>query len=377
MNITNYVKTYGNKSFKECPFRDVDSLIFSTLVYVHLDLLIPEYKTEEKHKKYKIKDLLNLDKHPDLTDYDLAHQTVMIQKSLMKFLPEIRKSKRFGNVKVGYLEKYFDPVNESQFFAVTFFLDDDSMFIAFRGTDDSLIGWKEDLNMAILTVVPGQIKSAIYANAILKLEPDKKFYIGGHSKGGNLAYYAANYIDEKHLNNLIKVYNLDGPGFKAPEVIFRFDRKTLIDSKSFKTMPHASIVGSLLNHDAETKIIKSKQLSLLQHDMFSWVIDPKTVELVFLNKRSLISKVNEEAIRKLINQISDEDKKIIADAILELLGGSSISLFDILRYPLITLKYWRKKYKEFPKEKRHLLYVFVSTLGKFWYQAMFATIKRK
>jgi hypothetical protein len=111
--------------------------------------------------------------------------------------------------------------------------------------------------------------------------------------------------------------------------------------------------------------------------MFSWVIDPKTVELVFLNKRSLISKVNEEAIRKLLNQISDEDKKIVFDAILELLGGSSISLFDILRYPMVTLKYWRKKYKEFPKEKRHTMYVFVSTLAKHWYQAMLVTIKGK
>lgn len=377
MNIFSYVKTYGNKSFKEMPFNDIDSLVFCSLSYVHFDLVMEGFSHRFRSNKYKISDLLNLEYAPDLTEYDLVHQTVLVEKSLFKLLPLIKASKRFGDIEIGYLESMLDVDYESQFFALTFFLDDGTMFVTYRGTDDSLIGWKEDLNMAHQSIVPGQIKAGIYINSVLKFEGDKKYYIGGHSKGGNFAYFAANMVNDKYFDNLIKVFDHDGPGFKSPEIIFKQERKLLVDTKSIKTMPHASIVGSLLHHDIETKIIKSRQISLLQHDLFSWCINPKTLTLVYLTKRSLVSKVNEEAVKKLLKEMTDEDIKLVSDCLLDLLGGCNMSLFDILRYPLATIKYWRKKYHNYPEEKRHKIYAFISTLGKSWYNAMLAAIRNK
>lgn len=369
MNLIEYIEQFGNKTFDEMAFNNADSLVICQFIYLNLNHCLEQ----KSNKRISIHDALNL---PNITEDLLVYETIF-EKNSRKLFQIIRNSKRFGPIEMAYLEAEIDPSIESQFFALTFFLPDGKMIICFRGTDGTLIGWKEDLNMAFLTTVPGQIKAAEYANNVLKENEDKKFIIAGHSKGGNLAFFSAMTIHDKYLPNLIKVYNHDGPGFKHPEAVFDMSKIDYINSLSLKTVPHASIVGVLLSHDTDCKIVKAKQLYLLQHDLFSWQINEETKDIEYLPEYSAVSNVNEVAMKNLLAKLSDEDIKDIADSILELLGGKNVTLFDLANDPLSYLMELAKTYSKYPKEKRYRLYRFTASFIVQWSKAALGVASEK
>lgn len=361
MDIIQYVKKYGDKSFLEEPFCDVDSFVLSQISYFHFNLLCEPFLYNQVTKKYYLKDLLNSELEEDV----LVYRTLM-RKGLAKIIEPLRKSKRFSEIQIGNVQSVIDRDNESQFFALTYYLPNGEIYICYRGTDATLVGWKEDLNMAHLTTVPSHLKSVLYINAVLRLEKRIPFYIGGHSKGGNLAYYAAMKMDDVHLPYLRKIYNLDGPGFKHPEEIFDKKREQLLKPIYYKVIPSSSLVGILLHHDEDAKIINSNHLYILQHDLFSWQIDPKTKEGDYLSKRSLISRINEDMMKSFLEELDDTDIKEIADALLEMLGGRDLTVHEVALNPLQTIKYGRNIYRTYPIEKRRKLFKVVALLIKNW-----------
>lgn len=361
MNIIQYVKKIGDKTMLEVPYNDADSLVLCQIVYLNIDLLCEKFIFNKPKNTYVLKDVLDSKYESDL----LVYNSIM-EKNLRKFIAPLRESKRFGDLKIGYIQSSIDKTLESQFFALTFFLPDGTLFLTFRGTDATLTGWKEDLNMTHLNIVPSHLKASLYVNSVLNFEEGKPFYIAGHSKGGNLAYYSAMKMHQSHLKNLIKVYNHDGPGFKHPETTFDENRRKIIDPLTLKTIPHRSLVGLLLNHDIDSKIVKSTQLYLLQHDLFSWVINYSNKDIVYLDKRSLVSKVNEMTIKNFLSELSDEEKKEAADALLEILGGHNYTVYDLARDPLKSIKRWRHIYRRYDKDKRKRLFRVIATLFKHW-----------
>ena len=361
MNIIDYVNKFGDKTFLEEPFRDSDALVLSQIVYLNFNLICEKFIFNKPEHRYLLKDLLD----EKYTNILLVYNSIM-EKNLYKFIEPIKKSRRFGELEIGYIQSTINKIDESQFFALTYFLPNGTLFLAFRGTDATLTGWKEDLNMAHMNIVPSQIKANLYVNAVLSYEKDVPFYIGGHSKGGNLAYYAAMKMDDRHVPNLIRVYNLDGPGFKHPDVIFDPYRKRIVDKVCLKTIPHRSLVGILLHHDIDSKIVKSTQLYLLQHDLFSWVIDSKSKDLVYLSRRSLISRVNEKTMKQFLNEFDDAEIKEIADALLEMLGGHNYTVYDLARNPLNAIHRWRHIYRRYDKNKRTRLFKTIALLFKHW-----------
>lgn len=365
MNIIDYVIKSKNESFLARPFSDADALVFSQIAYYNFNLVSEQFDYSKPSKRYTLFNLLNSDFKDDV----LVYRTLM-GKNLLKLIKPLKESKRFKDIEIGYVQEILDRREESQFFALTFFLPNDEIFIAFRGTDSTLAGWKEDFNMAHLTTVPSHLKALLYTESVLKFEKNKKFYLGGHSKGGNLAYYVANKIDDKYLDNLIKVYNLDGPGFKHPEEIFNKDKERLLKDRYLKAIPHSSLVGILLNHDSETLIIKSSQFYVLQHDLFSWLLTKDNYNLITLKRRSLISRINEKTMKDYLHSLDDNEKKEIVDALLEMLGGVELSLFDLSIKPLKTIKHFRKVYRSYPKEKRNKLFRAVTLLIKQWGNAV-------
>lgn len=361
MDIIEYVTKHGDKTFLETPFNDADSFVLSQISYFHFNFLCEPFLYNKATQKYYLKDLLNSKFREDV----LVYQTLM-KKGLLKIIEPLRKSKRFSEIQIGNVQSVIDRKEESQFFALTYYLPNGEIYICFRGTDSTLIGWKEDLNMAHLTTVPSHLKSVLYVNNVLKIEKEVPFYIGGHSKGGNLAYYAAMKMDDKHLPYLKKVYNLDGPGFKHPEEIFDKEKEKLLRSRYYKAIPASSLVGILLHHDADAKIVRSNQIYILQHDLFSWLLNPKTCEPQYVNKRSLISRINEDTMKSFLNELDDNDKKEVADALLEMLGGRELTVHQIALNPLQTIKYGRYIYRTFPLEKRRKLFKVVALLIKNW-----------
>ena len=200
-NIIDYVKWRGDLNLKVSEFNEIDSLILNRFSYFPLDSIMQEKeevsieelsKRFEKANKEKLKILWK-------DDADL--------------FPVMGKSKRFGEmVALEYINK-IETKTEKQFSAVTIILPDNTIYISFRGTDNTLIGWKEDFNMSFRGHLPSQIEAKEYLENIAKKYPYKKIRLGGHSKGGNLAVYASIFASPKVKKRIISVYNNDGPGF--------------------------------------------------------------------------------------------------------------------------------------------------------------------
>jgi hypothetical protein len=188
-------------------------------------------------------------------------------------------SRRYRNTKVNYLVNELDVGGDMQFCAVTFMLGNGDVFISFRGTDDNIVGWKEDFNMAYATPVGAQIKSTEYVEKVARLLARKRnlrFYFGGHSKGGNLAVYAAMTCDDKIKRRIGRIYNMDGPGFR-PDFMETLDYDGIKD-KILKILPDESFVGMLMEPKNDYELIKSSEIGVQQHVCFSWQVEGDSFE---------------------------------------------------------------------------------------------------
>ena len=154
-----------------------------------------------------------------------------------------------------YINKV-DPIQEKQFSAITIIMQDKTIYVAYRGTDNTIVGWKEDFNMSFSKLVPAQTDAVNYLESVAK-KYKNRIRVGGHSKGGNLAVYAAAFCNKHVKDKIINVYNNDGPGF-CDEVVNSEQYKEIID-RVHTYIPQTSIIGRLLNHEEETIILKSTQ----------------------------------------------------------------------------------------------------------------------
>ena len=240
MNINTYIKTFGNKSFKEFPFNEVDGLIFAEMAYINFQLYISSTQL------IKLKDLEIKDRKAFYTgSVDYRQNETMI--NLM------RASHRYKDIKVGYCEYCNDDVNYQQFFAFTIVLPNRDLYLSFRGTDTSLLGWKEDFKIAYQDMFPSQLMALSYTNKILEKHPNN-FYLGGHSKGGNLAIYAALYMDEVYRPRMIKATSYDGPGFRQD--ITKLDSFNELHDRFEKFITFNDVIGVVYNK------IKRQKLSI-------------------------------------------------------------------------------------------------------------------
>lgn len=265
-NILDYVNEYGGFTFVEKPFCEVDGLILSHLSYYVYDGIVPYM--EEKGEFIYFKDILFK------MDYQNFLSVTWELESNKELLYKVMSSRRYRNTRANY---YVNEISEEyvvQFSAITFLLGDGEIFISMRGTDDTLVGWKEDFYMAYKTPVKAQERGVKYVNDIYKLLLKKKrkhFYLGGHSKGGNLAVYTAMKCDEKVRKKIVHVYNFDGPGFR-PDFLHEEDFE-LIKEKVIKYVPEESVVGMLMEQRDDYCMIKSTEIGVAQHVTFSWCID--------------------------------------------------------------------------------------------------------
>ena len=209
-NIIDYMKWRGDLTFAQDSFNEIDNLILSQLVYVELNNIVPGDEEPTISLLDAAKLFFKQNNEQELLDH------VSMTKNAILVFKEMAKSVRFKNVQ---LSRYVNDINEqeqSQFSAITIKLPDNSTYIAFSGTDATLVGWHEDFNMLYLKQTPGQEKSLAYLNALGNL--DTPLRLGGHSKGGNFAIYAGMYCEKSLCDQIIAIYNNDGPGFSKDVV---------------------------------------------------------------------------------------------------------------------------------------------------------------
>jgi len=248
-------------TLEEKPFSEVDSLVLSQLVYLQLGSLVPPMG---KRGSVPLYSLLKAE------HFEAMLHHVRAPQQNMRLLVAACASPRFRNLRLCNYVDDRNEIEEKQFVAVTFLLNDRQRYLAFRGTDADVVGWKEDFNMAFKTPVPAQKAALEYLTRSVRFSRDG-ILLGGHSKGGNLAAYSAIHSNINVQSRILACFSHDGPGFKDPlNTHLGFLR---VQQRLHKTMPQSALVGMLLEHQEHYSVVKSDRLGIMQHDPFSWQVE--------------------------------------------------------------------------------------------------------
>lgn len=333
-DIFDYLTWRGDISFSNEPLNPVDALIFSTLSYIWYDGIVPETTIEKIPLKEVAERFLEIP----------GHECMVRVKLDVEFLKAAAKTRRFGETELTFFRNILVREEETQFAALTCILDDGTAVVVFRGTDHNLAGWKEDFNMTFSESVPAQREALRYVNEFAEVV-NIPFYLTGHSKGGNLAVYAAAKSCVDIQKRILQVYNHDGPGFTE---YMMGDAGYLAMVPKIRTyIPQSSMVGMLLQHEEPYAVIKSRQIDLLQHNPYSWAVSG--TDFICVEEVSEHSKKRDTVLKKWFAGMSLEERSAFIDTVYEVLtsGGANqitdlVQLKNVLSY-VKTLKTDEKK----------------------------------
>jgi hypothetical protein len=261
-NFFDYMQWRGDLSFEQAPFNEVDYLIMSWLVYVPFEHIVP---SSLEQPGVSLCDAALRFIHMAEED----EEKLATYEKKIEFLRKILLCERFCNIKLcGYIQITEDDVEE-QFCAMTAYLSDKTNLVLYRGTDGTMIGWKEDFNMSFSSGVPSQRDAAVYLDEVAQSIVGS-IRVAGHSKGGNLAMYAAAFCKPQAQERIIEIMNMDGPGFNE-DIIEKKEFLNIYD-RMVTYLPQSSVVGLLLENTGDCSIIKSDGVSVFQHDPYTWQI---------------------------------------------------------------------------------------------------------
>ena len=319
-----YLNWRGDLTFTQDPPNEVDALIFSTLSYIHYGGRVEECPRTPVSLQQAAEHFFSLEE---------PETRVRVEKDL-DLLHQAARTARFGNTKLVMYRDILVPEQDTQFAAVTFLLDDGSAFLAFRGTDYTLVGWKEDFNMSFQQTVPAQRLAQQYLRDVVS-EFELPIRLCGHSKGGNLAVFAAARGGPLLQQRILQIYNNDGPGFTK---YMMGDPGYLVMVPRIKTfIPESSVIGMLLEHEEPYTVVKSRTVSLLQHDPYTWEIMGRafqTVEDISQDSRFL-----DATIKSWFADMTNQERSRLVDVLFTLLGTGGVeSTLDIF-HPRNTLNY--------------------------------------
>lgn len=361
MNAIDYTISRGDLSFEVSPFNEVDAMIFSLLAYYQAERLIKmgiEIKgstlleVSRVHRE-KIKREYSLD-----AEFELERD-IMPLKFAPYIMSQLIETDRFKDVKIVDFVERFDAETVVQFAAYTFELPNGDRVLAYRGTDDSTVGWKEDCMLSFLPRIPGQEEAAKYASA---LEKNKRYYITGHSKGGNEAMYAYLYMDEGKVENILGVYNFDGPGFLHD--VFEMERYKANKEKIHSFVPSSSVVGMLLKHTNDYTVVKSISMGVKQHNALFWQVRCTKFDIEKGNEWK--RQVSEETFAKFLSELSIDDRRHITDSAFALLEKSGVRSFAQFSHSTKTLATVMKELMKLPIEERKKLRGAIKRLSTVW-----------
>lgn len=308
-NIFDYLKWRGDLTFAQDPVNAVDALIFSALVYIHYSGTVKDSPGTPITLREAADDYFAQD--------DLENSFRV--KNDLELLRLAADTVRFGMAKICMYRDQLIPELETQFAAVTFLLDDGSMFLAFRGTDSTLTGWKEDFNMSFQQIVPSQRMAVEYVRDVEEayMLPMR---LGGHSKGGNLAVFAAARSLPARQKRILEVYNNDGPGFTD---YMMGDPGYLAMVPRIRTyIPQSSVIGMLLEHEEPYTVVRSKTVGILQHDPYSWEVMGNG--LVTMQEVTYSSQFMDATIKAWFAEMTDQERGQLVDVMFSLLGTSGV-----------------------------------------------------
>lgn len=364
-NIMDYISWRGDLSFEQSQFNEVDNLILACFSYVNLDGISAVIKQKGIGLKKLTKEFMKLHTMKELE----------ADKSFIRLAPfmmmEMAKSVRFGKCVVRNYVNDIVTEAEQQFAAMEIVLEDGTSYVSFRGTDDTIIGWKEDFNLST-GVVPAQKRAIEYLQKISE-HTDGMLRVGGHSKGGNLAIYGSVMCKSAH-EKILEIYSNDGPGFSR-EFQELPETKEMMP-KIIRIIPEYSIIGTLLEHEKEPVIVASSSKGLLQHDAFSWEVQgPALVRRDSLNKTALRFI---EILHKWIDGMDTEQKRLLIEDLFATLQASGYeNLSEVQSGGLKSLAAMVKRVEKFAPESRGMMQELLTAICGGWLEQLQADTKDK
>ncbi len=317
-DVISYIKKYSDVTFKDKPINLVDNIILCVIAYMDLTNIVASSKNPLK--LVTLSSVLNIVKEDRNT-----YKNVFNQKLIKVAMPLLIESKRYGNILLSSFEQIVDEEKEMQLAALTFKLDDGSVFIAFRGTDMSFVGWVDNMNLMFNCNCSSQIYARKYLEIIAE-HFDGDIHISGHSKGGNLAIYASSMCDDDIRDRIVKIYDNDSPGFQVD--FFELQGYKKIEDKIDKIMPKSSVIGTLLCSRAKYRIVDSKSKWILQHDPFLWKLEDD--DFAYSKEENPYYNISNIAINKWIKSVSEEEQKNLSSTFLNILKASGVDYFDFI-----------------------------------------------
>ena len=284
---------------------------------------------------------------------------------------EMAESVRFGKCVIRNYVNEIVTEAEQQFSAVEIVLEDGTSYVSFRGTDDTIIGWKEDFNLST-GVVPAQERAVEYMERISD-KASGMLRVGGHSKGGNLAIYGSVMCKSAH-DKILEIYSNDGPGFSKE---FQESPETAeMMPKIIRIIPEYSIIGTLLEHEKQPIIVASTSRGLLQHDGFSWEVQgPGLVRRDSLNKTALRFI---EILHKWIDGMDTEQKRLLIEDLFATLQASGYeNLSEVQSGGLKSLAAMVKRLDKFAPESRGMMQELLTAICGGWLEQLQENTKDK
>lgn len=364
-NIFDYLEWRCDVPFSFDPFHEVDNLVLAELVYSDFKGVLSMDGTE-----VPLQDACKafFQRH--------THEEILKDKSFTAKAPLLMEKMlcgaRYKDIKLCWYLDETESSREVQLAAVTFLLPDQSAYVAFRGTDATLVGWKEDFNFSFLPETEGQRRAIQYLNRVGG-QIQGSLRVGGHSKGGNLAVYAAAFCHPAIQDRILAVYSNDGPGFQ--QEMLRSEGYQRILPKAVSIIPDTSIIGLLLSSSANQRVVKSSQIGIFQHDGFSWEVSRNH----FLSAElSEISRLIEKSLSDWLSQMSEKDRRSFTEIIFSLIESTGAESFnEISQQKLKSAEAILTAMRKMPKEKQQEILSFLQQLGLSGGKALAAHLSSK
>ncbi len=346
-NMMDYLDWRGDLTLGTSPFNEVDALLLAELSFVDFEGIVPPPEIgrgvalREAGEQY-------FARHGKDGD-DMG---VLVPGTIVKMLKKLMASARFGGMMLNGYASLLDDAIEQQFAALTIDLGNGSVYVSFRGTDDTLVGWKEDLNMGFLEEIPSQRQAVNYLTRMARQYGDRTLRVGGHSKGGNLAVYSAVKAPAEVQERIVAVHNNDGPGFAWP--ISETPGHRRIASRIHTVLPQTSVVGMLLEHEKDYQVVYSTYEGIYQHNGFSWEV--KGTQFVHLDDFSREGKLVDEALDQWSASLNAQQREALADALYSVLTGTGAkTLSELNEEKLKSASAMLKTYKNLDRETRRMV----------------------
>ena len=353
-NILDYLSWRGDLTLAQSPFNEVDNLILAELSFVNFTGIVPGPGEGE-----------GVPLHTAAEAFFRSHEGgdmgmgVLVPDEIPTLLRKMAECPRFREMKVNCFCDHLDVRKAEQFAAVTVELGDGSIYLSFRGTDDTIAGWKEDFLLGCQPEVPAQKKAVAYVKAVAAQYPRRKLMLGGHSKGGNLAVYGGIFVPLAIQRRISAVWSNDGPGFYG--AVLETPQHARLEGRVHSIVPKSSVVGMLLEHEESYTVVDSDQVGLWQHDGFSWQV--LGTGFVTLRQVSRQGRRNDLALKEWVRRLPVDQREKFVDGLFEVLTASgATTLTDLKEDGFRAAGAMVRAMKDMEKDTRDALFNAIATL---------------